>query len=207
MKPLHLFAPLRKQPGFPKVSPLMRVGDVDYRLILPDEVSNLLLLHFIESGSVYRRVDRYCDPFGIEQIHADPTLLDDENGGVPAYAVSFSAVEDVMEDDDVVGFVALRLAVGPLAARQLYNRAVSRKSIDMALADFVIKRDAYFRKCGGFELLRLRYYLDAADRYQVMLDLDANEPPAALLKERDMGKTRFSHFHQRPNLFQSRATS
>ncbi len=112
-----------------------------------------------------------------------------------------------MEDDDVVGFVALRLAVGPLAARQLYNRAVSRTSIDMALADFVIKREAYFRECGGFELLRLRYYLDAEDRYQVMLDLDANEPPAALLKERSQGKTRFSQFNQRPSLFQSRATS
>lgn len=193
MKPLHLFAPLRKQPGFPKMSPLMRVGDVDYRLILPDEVSNLLLLHFIESGGAYRRVDRYCDPLGIEQIHARPTLLDDEYKGAPTFAVSFSAVEDVMEDDDVVGFVALRLAVGPLAARQLYNRAVNRKSIDMALADFVIKRDAYFRECGGFELLRLRYYLDAADRYQVMLDLEANEPPAALLRERNR-RTRFNTF-------------
>ena len=189
MKPLHLFAPLRKQPGFPKVSPLMRVGDVDYRLILPDEVSNLLLLHFIESGGAYRRVERYCDPFGIEQIHADPTLLDDEYQGAPTFAVSFTAVEDVTEDDEVVGFVALRLAVGPLAARQLYNRAVSRKAIDMALADFVIKRDAYFRECGGFELLRLRYYLDAEDRYQVMLDFDNCYTCSALLKLR--GPTRF----------------
>jgi hypothetical protein len=199
MKPLHLFAPLRKQPGFPKVSPLMRVGDVDYRLILPDAVSNLLLLHFIESGVAYRRVDRYCDPFGIEQIHAHPTLLDDEYQGAPTFAVSFSADEDVMEDDDVVGFVALRLAVSPLAARQLYNRAIDRKSIDMALADFVIKRDAYFRECGGFELLRLRYYLDAEDRYQVMLDLEANEPPAALLKELGRGKIRFSAFAASPS--------
>lgn len=68
-------------------------------------------------------------------------------------------------------------------------------------------RDAYFRECGGFELVRLRYYLDAKDRYQVMLDLDANEPPAALLKERGQGKTRFGQFHQRSNLFQSRANS
>jgi hypothetical protein len=44
-------------------------------------------------------------------------------------------------------------------------------------------------------MLRLRYYLYAADRYQVMLDLDANEPPAALLKERGRGKTRFSSFN------------
>jgi len=29
---------------------------------LPDEVSNLLQLHFIESGGNHRRVDRYCDP-------------------------------------------------------------------------------------------------------------------------------------------------
>jgi hypothetical protein len=68
MKPLHLFSPLRKKPGFPKVPSLIRVGNVDYTLILPDEFSNLLLLHFIESGGSYCRVDRYCDPFGIEQI-------------------------------------------------------------------------------------------------------------------------------------------
>ena len=191
MKPLHLFAPLRKQPGFPKVSPLIRVGDVDYSLILPDEVSNLLLLHFIESGGAYRRVDRYCDPFGIEQIQVHPTLLDDEYQGAPTFAVSFSGVEDVLDDEDVMGFVAVRLAVGPLAARQLYNRATSRKSIDLTLADYVNKRSAFFRACGGFELMRLRYYVDFKDRYQVMLDIEANEPPSALLKEGRQAKLRF----------------
>ncbi len=56
-------------------------------------------------------------------------------------------------------------------------------------------REAYFRECGGFELLRLRHYLVVADRYQMMLDLEANEPPAAVPKERGRGKTRFSSFN------------
>lgn len=183
MKPLHLFAPLRKQPGFPATTANLTVGDVCYDLILPDEISDLLLTHFIDSDGIYRRVDRYCDPLSIDQIHAHPSLLGDELNDASTYAISFNGVEDVLEDDDVIGFVALRLAVGPNAARQLHKRAVSRKQIAPVLAEYIARREAFFSRCGGFELLRLRYYLDASDRYQVMLDLDANEPPSAILRE------------------------
>lgn len=191
MKPLHLFAPLRKQPGFPKTAAKMTVGDIRYDLILPAKMSDLLLLHFIRSGGAYRQADRYSDSAGFEQIHAQPTLLDDLYPDAPAYAVAFNGAEDVVDDDDLVGFVAVRLAVGPLGARQLYNRSVSRKSIDPTLAEYIGRRSAYFSHCGGFELLRVRYYVDAADRYQVMLDMEADEPPSLVLRERSTGKTRF----------------
>ena len=103
------------------------------------------------------------------------------------------------------GWVALRLAVGPLAARQLYNRACRREFITPELADYIISRDAYFKCCGGLELLRIRYYFDAEDRYSVMLDLDRDEPPGALLKERNGMKTRFRDMNR--NRFASNINS
>lgn len=192
MKPMHLFSPLRKQPGYPTTSVDLTVVDVKYDLILPAEVSDLLLLHFIHSDGSYRQIARYCNPEGIEAVRARPTLLDDESEGAPTFAVSFNAIEDVQNDDAVIGYVALRLAVGPLAARQLYNRACRRQRITEELADYIVSRDAYFQHCGGFELLRVRYYFDAEDRYLVMLDVERDEPPGALLKERKQTKTRFS---------------
>lgn len=196
MKPLHLFAPLRKQPGFPVTSADLKIGNVRYDLILPENISDLLLLHFIDSTGSYRRVDRYCDLDGIEAIRKRPSLLDDAYTGLPTFAMSFNGVEDVQDNDAVIGYVALRLAVGPLAARQLRNRACRRELIDGDLAEYIATRDAYFSQCGGFELLRVRYYFDEVDRYSVMLDLEQNEPPRAFLKERDRRGIRLRHFLQ-----------
>lgn len=66
-----------------------------------------------------------------------------------------------------------------------------RQFIAQRLADYIIRRDAYFKQCGGFELLRVRYYFDADDRYSVMLDIEGDAPPAAILKERKKMKIRF----------------
>lgn len=192
MKPMHMFSPLRKQSGYPKTSVDVNIGHVRYDLILPAEVSDELLVHFIGSTDSYRQVARYCNAEGIDAIRACPSLLDDESHGKPSFAVSFYGVEDAAGDHETNGWVALRLAAGPLAARLLYNYACQRESITPELADYIISREAYFKQCGGFELLRIRYYFDAEDRYSVMLDLEQNEPPNAILKERSGTKTRFS---------------
>lgn len=190
MKPLHLFSALRKQPGFPKTSVDLTIANVTYDLILPPEVSDQVLTHFVGSTDSYRRVDRYCNAEGIDAIRAHPPLLSDEYRGLPTFAVSFNGVEDAEDADNMNGWAAVRLAVGGLAARQLYNRARRREFIVDELADYIISHAAYFEHCGGFELMRIRYYFNGEDRYSVMLDLDRDEPPGALLKERQRGKTR-----------------
>jgi hypothetical protein len=43
MKPMHMFSPLRKQPGYPTTSVDLTIADVTYDLILPAEVSDELL--------------------------------------------------------------------------------------------------------------------------------------------------------------------
>ncbi len=192
MKPMHLFSPLRKRAGYPTTSVDLTIADVTYDLILPDEISDELLVHFVGSRDLYRQAAQYCNAEGIDAIRSCPTLLDDEYRGAPTFAISFYGVEDAEDAAAMNGWVALRLAVGPLAASLLYSRAVARESVSSELADYIISRDAYFANCGGFELLRIRYYFDAKDRYSVMLDIDADEPPEALLKERKGTKTRFS---------------
>lgn len=194
MKPMHMFSPMRRLSGYPKTSVDVNIGHVRYDLILPAEVSDELLVHFVKSTNLYRQVSHFCNAEGIDAIRASPSLLDDESHGMPSFAISFYGVEDAAEDDAMNGWVALRIAVGPLAAQQLYNLACQRKSITPELADYITSRAAYFQRCGGFELLRIRYYFDAEDRYSVMLDLDRDEPPSAVLKERGQGKTRFSSF-------------
>ena len=205
MKPMHMFSPLRKQPGYPTTSVDLTIADVTYDLMLPAEVSDELLVHFVGSTDSYSQVARYCNAEGIDAIRARPTLLDDEYRGLPTFAISFYGVEDAEDQDKMNGWVALRLAVGPLAARQLYNRACRREFITPELADYIISRDAYFKCCGGLELLRIRYYFDAEDRYSVMLDLDRDEPPGALLKERNGMKTRFRDMNR--NRFASNINS
>ncbi len=179
MKPIHLFTPLYRYSGYPKTSVDVKIGHVRYDLILPAEISDEILTHFIHSDDSYRRFDHYCSPEGIEKVRAQPAVLGDDYEFAPNYAVSFNGVEDTQDDDAVIGYVALRLAVGALAAKRLYNRACRRDFITKKLADYIMSRDAYFKHCGGFELLRIRYYFDAEDRYSVMLDLEADEPPLA----------------------------
>lgn len=194
MKPMHFFSPLLRQPGYPTTSVDVNIGHIRYDLILPDEISDELLVHFVNAKDSYNQVSRYCNAKGIDAIRNCPSLLDDKGNGNPSIAISFYGVEDAADEDAMNGWVALRLAVGPLAASKLYNRAMQRESINLQLAEYISNRDAYFQRCGGFELLRIRYYFDADDRYDVMLDLNRDEPPSAALKEHRSGKTRFCEF-------------
>ena len=191
MKPMHMFSPMRRLSGYPKTSVDVNIGHVRYDLILPAEVSDELLVHFVKSTNLYRQVSRFCNAEGIDAIRASPSLLDDESHGIPSFAISLYGVEDAAGDDAMNGWVALRFAVSPLAAQQLYNLACQRESISPELADYITRRAAYFQRCGGFEVLRIRYYFDAEDRYDVMLDLDRDEPPSLALKECKREKIRF----------------
>lgn len=155
MIPLHLFSPLNRLPGFPTPPFELRIGDIRYDLIVPDHIGDLLQDH-VTTGTSYRRHDSYCDTAGIEAIRARPWLLDEDFSGVPAYGVALADVEDVHSDGAVIAYEALRLALGPIASRQLYNRARLRSAIHPALAYYILSRDAYFQNCGGFELLCLR---------------------------------------------------
>jgi hypothetical protein len=173
---LRLFAPLRRRAGYPDNTMDLRIGGITYDLIVPVDTSDALVLHFLDSSGGYRRVARYRDDAGIDAVRADPTLLDDACRGVPCYADSVSGYET--DDHVLTGYVSLRLAVSSLAAKQLYTRARARKSIDLRLADYVVRRDDYFRECGGFELLRILYYFDAEERVNVMRHLQRREPAA-----------------------------
>lgn len=158
---------------------------------MPEEVSEELLVHFVGSEDSYRQVSRYCNAEGIDAIRARPSLLDYEFLDKPTYAITFYPDEDVEGDDAINEWVALRLAVGPYAARQLYNRACRRESITEKLADYIVSHSEYFKQCGGFELLRVRCF-DFEDRYPLTLDTDAAESASFLFKEPKTTKTRFS---------------
>lgn len=123
MTQMHAFSPLRKQPGYPTTSVKLTIGDVRYDLFLPEEVSDELLVHFVGSED-YRQVSRYCNAEGIDAIRARPSLLDHEFIDKPTYAITFYPDEDAGGNDATNEWVALRLVVGPYAARQLYNRPV-----------------------------------------------------------------------------------
>ena len=154
MKPLNLFSPLNRLPGFTTPPFDLRIGDIRYDLIVPDDIGDLLQVH-VTTGTSYRRHDRYCDTAGIEAIRARPWLLDVDFSGVPAYAIALADVEDVQGDGAVIAYIAQRLVLGPIASRQIYNRGRLRSAIHPALADYIVSRDGYFENCGGFELLRL----------------------------------------------------
>ena len=191
MKAMHLFSPLRKQPGYPTTSVDLTIADVTYDLILPAEISDELLVHFIQAEDSYHQASQYCNDRGIMTIRANPTLLDDDNRGLPAFAITLYEIEDAVDDDEMNGSVAVRLAAGPLAARRLYNRACRRESMSADLSDYITNHDAYFARCGGFELLRIRHFFDSDDKDSVMRDMETGEPPDAILKERGRTKSRF----------------
>jgi len=207
MKPLHSLSPLRKKPGYPTTSVDLTIADVTYDLILPAEISDEVLVHFIEAEESYLQVSRYCNADGLDAIRARPTLLDDQYPGVPTFAITLYGIEDANDDVAMIGWVAVRLAAGPLAARRLYNRACRRESMSAELADYLISHDAYFQHCGGFELLRIRYYFDADDRSSVMRDIEADEPPVAMLKERKASKLQFRDFNLRTEQFRHKPST
>ena len=191
MTQIHAFSPLRKQPGYPTTSVKLTIGAVKYELLLSEEVSDELLLHFVGSEDSYRQVAKYCNAEGIDAIRARPSLLDHEFVDKPTYAITFYPDEDASGNDASNEWVALRLVVGPYAARQLFNRAYRRESITEKLADYIDSHSENFKQCGGFELLRLRC-VDFEDRYPLTPDIDATESPSGLLKEPKTTKTRFS---------------
>ena len=180
MEALHLFAALRKQSDFPDSSVDIKVNGVKYDVVLPATISRLLVAHFTDAESGYVSVKRYCDLWGIKAIRARPTLLDDEYAGSPTYAHSFNGVENDNQGSEVIGYVAFHLAISPLAARTMYRRARVVNRIDPDLAEYVRDHAGYFHECGGFDLLRIRYYFDKKDRYQTMLDIDETEPEKLL---------------------------
>ncbi len=192
MTQMHAFSPLRKQPGYPTTSVKLTIGDVRYDLFLPEEVSDELLVHFVGSED-YRQVCRYCNAEGIDAIRARPSLLDHEFIDKPTYAITFYPDEDAGGNDATNEWVALRLVVGPYAARQLYNRASRCESITEKLADYIASHDAYFKHSGGLEMLRVRCQSFSFEyRYPLMPDTDTAESASFFLKEPKTTKTRFS---------------
>lgn len=189
MNTIHLFSALSPQPGFPVISADMTIGSVRYDLVLPEEMSDLLLLYFINNPA-YRQIGEYCNDEGISLIHKRPELLNGPRNNLLGYAVSFDAVEDAPNDDDFIGSFSMKLIVGPQAAFSLCENALTRNSIEPELADYVMMREAFFVNCHGFELLRKRYYFDAMDRESVMNDVERDEPPVAVLKEKGKRRVR-----------------
>jgi hypothetical protein len=175
---LRLFAALRPQLEYPESPVDLQVGEYSYDLVLPADFSERLVRHVTDPEGGYRRVNRYCDGPGIDAVRRKPTLLDDEGKGQPTFADCASGCEIVDVQGDMGGYVALRLALGPLAARHLYRRARARQSIDARLADYITERQRYFGECGGFELLRILYYFSIEERLEVMRHLELREPAA-----------------------------
>ena len=191
MKAMHLFSPLRKQPGYPTTSVGLTIADVTYDLILPAEISDEILVHFIQAEDSYRQASQYCNADGLEAVRARPALLDDEYLRLPAFAITLYEIENSVDDDAMNGCAAVRLAASSRAAGRLYNRACRRESMSADLSDYITNHDAYFARCGGFELLRIRHFFDADDKDSVMRDMETGEPPDAILKERGRTKSRF----------------
>lgn len=179
MTTLRLFAPLKRHPAFPKTSMDLRIGDVRYDLIIPPDISNLMVRHFVGPESTYRRVERYSHFMEIEALRGNPGLLDEASRGVPTYAHCINGVED-SDDFSLVGYVAARLIVGPHATRVFYGRAARRNRIDRTLADYVIDHEGYFHPCVGFEILHMRYYFDDAERVDALRDVEEWEPTELL---------------------------
>lgn len=179
MTPLHLFAPLKRHPAFPKNSMDLRIGDVRYNLLVPPDISKLIFRHFVEPGSTYRKVERYSHFMEIEALRGNPGLLDEESRGIPTYAHCVNGVED-SDDFSLVGYVAARLMVGPRAARVFYGRAARRNRIDTSLSAYVLDHEGYFHPCVGFEILLLKYYFDEAERVDALRDVE-EWAPAELL--------------------------
>lgn len=175
MTTLRLFAPLKRHPAFPKTSVDLKVGDVRYDLIIPPDISNLIVRHFTGPESTYCKVERYSNFMEIEALRGNPGLLDEKSRGVPTYAHCVNGVED-SDDFSLVGYLAVRLMVGPLAASVFYSRAARRERIDTTLADYVIAREGFFHPCVGFELLHMRYYFDEAERVDALRDVEEWEP-------------------------------
>lgn len=179
MTTLRLFAPLKRHPAFPKTSVDLKIGDVRYDLIIPPDISNLMVRHFVRPESTYRKVERYSNFMDIEALRGNPGLLDEEFRGVPTYAHCVNGVED-SDDGFLVGYLAVRLMVGPLAARVFYGRAARRERIDTTLADYIINHEIYFHPCVGFEILHQRFYFDEAERFDALRDVEEWEPAELL---------------------------
>lgn len=157
----------------------LRIGDVRYDLIIPPAISRLMVRHFAGPESTYSKVERYSHFMEIEALRGNPGLLDEESRGVPTYAHCVNGVED-SDDFSLVGYLAVRLFVGPLAAGVFYSRAARRERIDTLLADYVINHEGYFHPCVGFELLHMRYYFDEVERFDALRDVEEWEPAELL---------------------------
>lgn len=158
MRSINLFSAIQPLDGFPSVTADINIARVTYDLVLPEDIIDMLLIHFIDDQKSYKQLDNYCNELGFRQVRKKPELLRTDLDERFPYAIMFDAAEAEPDKDDFAEFFSMRLAVGPQGTERLLERARTRTSIERELASYVVQHNAYFGRCSGFELLRCRQW-------------------------------------------------
>lgn len=190
MLTLCAFTALAPSTSYPMSPFEMTLEGVRYELPLPVFVGEAIVGTIKAPKLGFRRLADFCTLDGLELLRSKLSRLDFEAGNSPAYADAELWMERTGErDEPLKGSILNRTIMSSKGALSLLKLAENTDIFGTDVADYLIRREAFLRHCGGFEMLRARYYLDSVERAAALRTLDDSQPNA--LTEYAKQKTRF----------------
>lgn len=190
MLTLCAFAALAPSDNYPASPFHMTLEGASFELPIPVFVGEAITKVIQSPKLEFKRLVDYSTLDGLELLRSKLSRLDFEAGNAPAYADADLWMEmTALRDEPLKGSILNWLIVSAKGAQRLLKLAEDTEIFRTDVTDFLIRREAFFRHCGGFQLLRARYFLDSVERAIALLT--RNTPVGDALIEQGKRRTRF----------------
>ena len=109
--------------------------------MLPDEVANALI-NELHCNDTFFRLDAYCTPNGIENIHRLSLFAFDPAHEQSIYAEAMKTSANGGQTEEI--------ACNARAAADLFRIAMEGERFSQSVSDWILNRSPYFLNCCGF---------------------------------------------------------
>jgi hypothetical protein len=163
-----LFAPLAPTLRYPPSTFDMTLFDRPYDLPIRFDAGDALDAAITSDELGFVRLDRYCDVDRINLLRNEPSRIDAEARGMPAYA-EVEADCDLHEPgvNPARGYKLRRVIASSKVVEQVLRLLHEGKLFDEQVQKHLLRLDSFLRESGGLELLSALYYFDDISRRKV----------------------------------------
>ena len=187
----YLFRALSPEPKYPKTPIALALNGIKYDLPLTPPVGESLI-GLLSTRGPFSRLESLCNPAGICELRSNSRSFEPERG-LPTYAAASQLIE-IDDGERVMGYVLHQAITSKLGAIELSRFAVETAlttamvgSLDGAFTankeavDWLMENSLFLFYSGGFEVARVPYFFNAAEKGVVQSSLreieDDAEPP------------------------------
>lgn len=163
-----LFAPLAPTLRYPPSTFDMALFERPYDLPIRFDAGDALDAAITSPDLGFVRLDRYCDVDRINLLRDEPSRIDAEARGMPAYAEAEAECD--LHEPGVAparGYKLRRVIASAQVVSQLLRLVHEGKLFDEQVQKHLLRLDPFLRESGGLELLSALFYFDDVSRRKV----------------------------------------